>query len=294
MIRIATNVLPAPEALRPSTVSAVLVPLDGSEQALAAVPVARALAELEGAILHLVHIAARTLPPRQLLEELGLDVEQFHGSIVDQAVGDPAGAIVELARRQQSPYIVMCTHAARQETADELGSVTRSVLSEAPCPVVLVPPIRGRRPLLLRHLLLPHSGCPTDVLSTGLAREFAERAGAELTVLHVTAPGLGPPAEPGSITTPRYVDQAQYEWPVWAREFLDRMCCELAETPQIRLALAVGEIGPEVVRTAREHDVDLIVLGWHGHWEGEHAATIKTVVRNAPCPTLVLRVATET
>ncbi len=55
-----------------------------------------------------------------------------------------------------------------------------------------------------------------------------------------------------------------------------------------RAGLVVGEVGEEVVRFAQEQEIDLIVLAWHSRWEGRHAATIKTVLHSAPCPTLVL------
>ena len=46
-----------------------------------------------------------------------------------------------------------------------------------------------------------------------------ERGRAELLVVHVTDVRAAP-AEPGSLTTPRYVDQPQHEWPAWASEFI--------------------------------------------------------------------------
>jgi len=48
----------------------------------------------------------------------------------------------------------------------------------------------------------------------------------------------------------------------------------------------------EIVETAREEDVDLIIIATHGHTGVEHllfGSTAEKVVRKAPCPVLTLR-----
>jgi nucleotide-binding universal stress UspA family protein len=55
------------------------------------------------------------------------------------------------------------------------------------------------------------------------------------------------------------------------------------------MSLAPGVPGEEVLRFAREHHSDLIVLAWHGAWEGEHAATLKAVLAGAASPVMVMR-----
>ena len=59
--------------------------------------------------------------------------------------------------------------------------------------------------------------------------------------------------------------------------------------PRLRLALAVGDPAAEISRSAREHGADLVVLGWHGDLEGDHALVAKAVFREMPCPLLILR-----
>jgi nucleotide-binding universal stress UspA family protein len=53
--------------------------------------------------------------------------------------------------------------------------------------------------------------------------------------------------------------------------------------------LGHGAPGEEILRVAREAQADLIVLTWKGRWAPEHAATFKAVVRDASCPTMVIR-----
>jgi nucleotide-binding universal stress UspA family protein len=276
----------------PKRAPTVLVALDGSPQALAALPVARSMAEIERATVHIVHIAEGTLSVPELLGKLGLTVEDTRGTVIDQASGEPAERIVQLARRRQSACIILCTHTGAGRPAGELGRVARQVLLTAPCPVVLVPPVRGLRPLVLRHVLLPCDGTPTTAAAVGPALALASRAGAEVTALHVAAVGEARAAEPGSVTAPRYVDQPQHEWPAWCQEFLHRVCClsESGQVARLRLALVAGEPGAEIVRFARAHDIDLIVLAWRGTLEPERAAAARAVIGAAPCPILILRV----
>ena len=269
----------------------VLVPLDGSVHALAALPVARSLAELVHATLHLVHIAEAILPPRELLHKLGLTEDNVRGAVVEQAGGDAAASIVALAREPTCAYIVMCPYTAQEEPVGDKGGVAKDVLRLSTCPVVLVRPDWSQQPWRLRHILVPYDGKPTTATAFGPALELAGRADASVMVLHVAAAGAAPPSEPGSITAPLYVDQAHHEWWAWAHEFLQRACRAVAPEwmPRLHLALAVGEPGAEIVRNAHDHHADLIALSWHGHLEGDQLGMARAVIREGPCPILLLR-----
>jgi nucleotide-binding universal stress UspA family protein len=143
---------------------------------------------------------------------------------------------------------------------------------------------------LLRRVLFPHDGTPTTSAAIGPAIELAQRAGAELVVLHVAASGAVPPSERGSLTVPRYLDQPQHEWPRWAEEFLGRLVSLLpAEWVPLRMVLMRGHLGEEILRFAADQASDLIVLAWRGEWDRERAAALKEVIRATPCPVLVLR-----
>lgn len=270
----------------------IIVPLDGTPHAAVALPVAKTLAELERAVLHVIHIREPILPPREVLQVLKLTPDQLRGTVVDQATGSPAASIVRLARERHSLLIVMCTHTGMEKPRGKLGSVAEGVLREAPCPVVLVHPERGLFPWSLRRILLPHDGTPATAIAIGPAADLARLSGAELEVLHVAAPGARKPIEVGTFAAPRYLDQPQHEWPAWSREFLHRLSVLGHPPPEVklRLFLATGEPGSAIVHFAAEHNTDLVVLGWHGKWEPERAATLKGVIKESPCPVLIVRV----
>jgi nucleotide-binding universal stress UspA family protein len=269
----------------------IFVPLDGSVHVQAALSVARQLAQLVDATLHLVHVGESTLPSRELLRKLGLAMGDVRGAVMDQAGGDAAAGIVRLARAQTCAYIVMCPYTGQREPVDELGGMVRDVLQKASCPVVLVPPAQGPWPWHLRHIVLPHDGTPTTTAVLGPALALARRADAELLVLHVVGARAAPPAEPGAITAPRYEDQAHHEWPTWAHEFLQRACYvnPPEEMRGLRLALAAGDPAAEIIRSARDNQADLIVLAWRGDLGGNHTLVAKNVIREMPCPLLILR-----
>jgi nucleotide-binding universal stress UspA family protein len=273
----------------------IIVPLDGTEQALAALPVARTLADTLAATLNVVHVGERALPSRAILGELGLDAEDVKGFVIEQRTGNPAEEVLRFAAGRREPLLVLCTHTDAEKPRGTLGGVAEHVLVHARCGVVLVEPDRGRRPWSLRRILLPHDGTPTTAAAMDPAGDLAELTGAEVLVLHVAAPGAPPPVEPGTLTAPRYLDQPQHEWPAWAAEFLGRMCALGHPPSEVRfgLVMATGEPGEEIVRVAREYESDLVVLAWHGVWEAEHALTMKEVIRNAPCPELVVRAGRE-
>jgi nucleotide-binding universal stress UspA family protein len=126
------------------------------------------------------------------------------------------------------------------------------------------------------------------------AAELAERGGAELLVVHV-ADVRAAPTEPGSLTTPRYVDQPQHEWPAWAGEFINRFACgcPLGHL-HVRTFLASGNTASEILQLSKKQSTDLIVLAWRGNWEAPRSATLKDILGEAHCPIMVVRTETVT
>jgi nucleotide-binding universal stress UspA family protein len=268
----------------------VLVPLDGSVHATAAIPVARGFGELLNATVALLHVSDDALTPAALVERMRLSGEDVPGLIVEHRPGAAAAEIVKAAGERHAAMIVMCPQIRTDLRWRALGSVAAAVLRAAPCPVVLVPSARGRKRWELHRLLVPHDGTPTSAATIGPATDLALKAAAELVVLHVATPGAETPTEPGTLVSPRYIDQPQHEWPAWAQEFLARLCAvggARGET-EIRLAVAQGDAGAAIVNFARQSD--LIVLGWRGVLEPDRARTMQRVIRDTTCPVIVFRV----
>ena len=267
----------------------ILVPLDGSKQALAALPVAKALGEIEGATLYILHVVnQKKLAPEELRSRLGCEARLLDGFTVDVRVGTPSVEILRVAIEMKPRAIVMCKHSG-SERAKMLGRTAMTVLHDAPCPMVLVPPGRSATSWHLQHILVPHDGTPSTSAALRPAAELAERGGAELLVVHVTDIRAAP-TEAGSLTTPRYIDQPQHEWPAWSAEFLNRLAC-ICPLGQLhaRMLLAHGDTAAEIMRLSENQSTDLIVLAWRGIWDAPHAETLKDILREAQCPVMVVR-----
>src|SRR5664280_3055814 len=86
----------------------VLVPLDGSVRATAAVPVARGLAELFHATLAVLHVSEETLESAALVDRMKLSSQDLRGLVVDQRTGAAAARIVQEATERHAALIVMC------------------------------------------------------------------------------------------------------------------------------------------------------------------------------------------
>lgn len=271
----------------------VLVPLDGSKNALTALPIARRLADLERAPVRILHVTEETAPLDKTADALGLETADLHGAALDVRPGSPADAILAAAAERGASLIVMCAHTADVRPVGAIGAAARAVLCGARCPVVLVNPVRAPDDWALRRVLAPHDGSPAVSNALGPAARLAREAGAELIVLQVAHETRA--LEAGSMPAPAYLDQLQHSWPVWSGEFLQRLgsVCQLTDV-QVRLLVGHGEPADETLRVAGEQSADLIVLAWRGHWEAPHASTLKALLQGAPCPIMVTRVPAAT
>ncbi len=282
----ATATLQAAVDVRAAT---LVVPLDGSREAAAALPVARALATAENATLHILHVSDAMLAAKMMAEQLRLTREELDGAVLDQRIGQPAAEIVRQAHDLGSRLIVMSSRCVQDAERGALGSVTREVLRHAPCPVVIVPYAHAVPAWSLRNILLPHDGIPTTAAAIARTSELARKAGAELAVLHIASTSSPPPGEPGALMAPRYLDQPQYEWPAWAREFMDRVVAIGGPPPDVRMRLffAWGEPADVIVEFAAQHHTDLVVIAWVAGWEPEQRTTMRKVIDQAPGPLLI-------
>lgn len=269
---------------------AIVVPLDGTEHAKAALPVARFLSQLEGATLHVVYVGQGVPGVQEALEQMGLTDEEQRGIVVDRPAAAPAEAVLSLARQLSDSLIVMCTQTGAGGAEEGIGALAEALLSAAPTRVLLVTPEGSSEPWHLRLVLLAHDGTPSADLAIAPTAQLAHQAGAEVIALHVAARGEEKSDEPGSLPAPRYIDQPQHEWPAWASEFVDRMLALGGAAAAINFKLLVtgGQPGSEIAQFARDNRANLVVLPWHGHWKEQRAGAVDAVVRRSGCPVLLI------
>ncbi|MEY2476867.1 MAG: hypothetical protein QOG87_2182 [Actinomycetota bacterium] len=124
----------------PKTVDAVVIPLDGSELSLGAVPVGCALAGRMDAQIHLVSTVETVdeVPGREAdLTAIPIPDREVHRHVVVDR--DPAGEIHETVRRLAPAVVCMATH-GRGRSAALVGSVATDVVGRGRDPVVMVGP----------------------------------------------------------------------------------------------------------------------------------------------------------
>ena len=83
------------------------------------------------------------------------------------------------------------------------------------------------------------------------------------------------------------------EWDNRAKEELQKLAkSEFTSAGNVKTVIKTGKPFVEIIETAKEENVDFIVIATHGHSGVEHilfGSTAEKVVRKAPCPVLTLR-----
>ena len=129
----------------------------------------------------------------------------------------------------------------------------------------------------LTRILLPTDFSKFSAEATKYACAFAEQFGAELHLLHVLETHEIADPELGKVAESSLTEVVDPEW---------------TEGRKVLKAIAEGAAFLEIIRYARKHDIDLIVMGTHGRSGLAHVlvgSVAERVVRKAPCPVLTVR-----
>jgi len=122
------------------------------------------------------------------------------------------------------------------------------------------------------------------------AVEFAEHFNASITLVYVVEPQIYPADfTMGQVAIPN-IDSNLTE--AAEKELLSLIDSNDFDKTRIDYKIRIGQPFHEIIETAAEFDVDLIIIATHGHTGVEHllfGSTAEKVVRKAPCPVLTLR-----
>ena len=163
--------------------------------------------------------------------------------------------------------------------AIELGPEERQLPVEPTEQTAALQPIFNRKKILVP---VDFSDCSNKALvyATALAKQF----GAELTLVHVAQ---SYPAAPEMISLDSGLDAIHY-----GLKELEVLRLAAGSAAPCDVLLRTGIPYVEITRAAKELDSDLIVLSTHGHTGVTRiilGSTAERVVRQAPCPVLVVR-----
>lgn len=142
----------------------------------------------------------------------------------------------------------------------------------------------------IQKILLPTDFSALAITATKYACELAAKFDAELHVLHALElqPDQTPTFEMG-LVLPTYTHESKAVVEKALAQALDPQWSASRKAVQ---AVVEGSPKVEIVRYARNHDIDLIVLATHGRTGLSHVfmgSVAENVVRTATCPVLTVR-----
>ena len=264
----------------------ILVPLDGSALAEAAIPAAASLAKKLNAPVTLLHIIEKDAPQEihkdhhltqadeasAYLAELAkrafpADVKvDWH--VHTAAVKDVPGSIVEHARTEFQPdLIVMCTHGKSGVRELLFGSIAQQVIAQGMTPLVLIKPrADASTTFKLDKILVPLDSGPIHDDSLPVTQELAKAYKSEiylLTVIPTFSTVAGETAAASNLlpaTTSAMLDINVEN----AEEDLQAHLDELKQASfQVRAEVARGDPTTEIVNLSEKLGANLIVLTTH-------------------------------
>jgi nucleotide-binding universal stress UspA family protein len=267
----------------------ILVPLDGSRLAEAALPAAAFLAATFSSRVTLLHVVEPGAPRQvhgqphlpdaaaaraylQRIMRSGFsEGTPVAGHVHDAAVADVAAGIADHAGELDHDLIVMCVHGRGRALHLMLGSIAQKVIARGPIPVLVVRPDRdGAAPAFsCRAILAPLDGAAGHEAALPVAGALAEACSATLH-LEAVVPTFGALSDlkaavgrllPGTMA--RLLDLSVEKAENYLLEKADGLRRNGIEAfAHVRR----GHPARVIATSARRWAIDLIVLASHGRW----------------------------
>jgi nucleotide-binding universal stress UspA family protein len=204
---------------------------------------------------------------RALVEELA----ERTGVSVDTRTGDATTVLLEVAGDPDVDALVIGVRGV-PGARRSLGHVTdRLVRSEPRVPLVLVPPRGVPEDVPLRRVLAPLDTDPRCAAASEAVVQRLRRGGCQVLGLHVFEPA----------TVPAFLDHPGHGADTWGDEFARRHGLD-------RVELRRGPPASTILATAREQDVDLVVLAWSCVLDEEHGHVVGEVLAGADVPVMLV------
>jgi nucleotide-binding universal stress UspA family protein len=147
--------------------------------------------------------------------------------------------------------------------------------------------------ITLNNVLVPTDFSEPSRHALDYGRHFARQFGARLHVLHVVENVMITGGAEVPVAALQQVEQGLET--VAARKMNETITADDRATLQIVTAVRGARAASiDIVEYAREHEIDLIVMGTHGRGPLQHllmGSVAERVVRTAPCPVLTVHAA---
>ena len=253
------------------TAKTILVPLDGSHLAEAALPYGRLLAAALGAQLELLAVAQavdgdRATGSESLAEYLAAVAEQVCGtqSVTRRvAVGDAAEEIVRAAQAADIAAMVLATHGRGGVRRAIIGSVADKVMRQTPVPLLIVRPpetFDPSAPAVLHRLMAPLDGSTRAEAALPWVSTLATATGAAVLLVRAEPPMIE--RVPSLEYVPDFTD-LDTAIVAKAQTYLDEARGRLPATLHVETRV-VPQAGLQLPRYAQDADIDLVVMTSRG------------------------------
>ena len=259
------------------TTCRILVPLDGSAAAEAALPEVERIA-VGAAEVHLLHVVT---PLPSTLGSSSARVMELH----DQALsylhdvrgrfpemsgldlirsGEPADAVFQVALEINIDLIAMCTHARAGLAKWFVGSVAETIVRQTQLPVLLMRPGIPAPRKALRRILVALDGSEESFAIVTAVKRLALRTGAEVVLLHVTERSFAPVPQRGGLMASGIPEDPEQK--------LLAVADRLEESDLISWqVISEGDAVEEILDHAKSLDADVIAMSTHARSGRERA-----------------------
>jgi nucleotide-binding universal stress UspA family protein len=211
--------------------------------------------------------------------------------IVQQNGISTAPVILEYAEKNDIDLIVMGTHGRRGLGHLFLGSVAEEVVRLAPCPVCTIREMKEPIPVhALKHILVPTDFSDYSKLSIQYGLGLAETYNAKLQLLHIVEQEI----HPAHYVTGK---TSIFDFNPDIKKISKKVMQDsLKEHNNYKIPadfyVNEGHAAYEIVKFAKTHDTDLIVIPTHGLTGLKHlfiGSVAEKVVRMAPCKVFTVK-----
>ncbi|HJQ49462.1 MAG TPA: universal stress protein [Gaiellaceae bacterium] len=205
----------------------------------------------------------------KLLEEMAQELGADREVVTELKIGDASSVVAAAAERYRADLLVVGSRGLGSVGALILGSVSRRLAVDAPCPTVIVPESGetiGDGPILCA--VDDTEGARTAVAT---AARLSERLNARLILAHVAPENA--PADHGE-------------------ELLARVVADNGLGDSVERTLVQGEAAEAIVEAATSHGVGMIVIGSRGRGALASAAlgsVSSAVATHASCAVTIVR-----
>ncbi len=255
----------------------IVVPLDGSEYATRALPIAGWLADRLGAGLNLIMTTfdADTSADTAYLDEQAATMKRDDVQVDLRRNVFAARAIVDAVDARPEAALCMTTRGRGRVAQVLLGSVCDEVVREATAPVVLVGPACTRSAVSEAEIVVCLDDSHGSTTLLPVVAEWADRLGLVVHLLAVDPTGIAD--DPGNGASAELLEES-------ARIIEDQgVHCETH-------LLRSSHPADAITAFAAARDAALIALSSGGHSGGSALGRVTNhVVHNSPCPVLVRR-----